>query len=386
MHYGRVWLFFFDLSIIFCLLPISYIAVSADYFRTFLIVICGVESMNSSGWKIGMKFITCLCIMYPLTLIKTIKALSYVASLSLLFVFISVFFVLVRFGIWEATGVLNGVEHRVPTVQIWPISTYYIPNVIKYVCLFFSLYSMHASIICIMYEYRNDYQIPTPVVHKQIKRAIFFVTLPIAFSIYTCYGIIGALMFNQQCNGETWCIPANGNVLLSFTNDKTATIIEFIYSVVVFVSFPCLMYPIRRSVLRFTRLDRRIDVDTPKGYLYYSLVGLAITLVCLLTAVFLDDISDIQSFTANLLGIILYALSGVMLWYKRGRRPIRPLEEVQAEESPSEAPSEALTPARVDSVEALTEVREPPMPRWRTGVFWAATVLLLLLNLAALCC
>ena len=103
-------------------------------------------------------------------------------------------------------------------------------------------------------------------------------------------------MFNQgpSCKeGETWCIPANGNVLLTFTNDKAATIIELLYSVVIFVSYPCLLYPIRRSILAFTKLDKKINVDTCKGYLWYTLVGLIITCVCLIVAIFLDDVGDI---------------------------------------------------------------------------------------------
>lgn len=57
--------------------------------------------MENKGWEVGMKFIVCLCIMYPLTLIKTIKILNYVASLSIFFIFTSVIFVIVKFGIWE---------------------------------------------------------------------------------------------------------------------------------------------------------------------------------------------------------------------------------------------------------------------------------------------
>lgn len=70
--------------------------------------------MDGEAWKTGMKFITCLCVMYPLTLIKTIKVLNYVASMSLLFVFVSVIFVIIKFGIWEATGIMNGEIHTVP--------------------------------------------------------------------------------------------------------------------------------------------------------------------------------------------------------------------------------------------------------------------------------
>lgn len=62
--------------------------------------------------------------------------------------------------------------------------------------MFFSLYSMHASIVCIMHEYKFDFNVPTDIIYKQLRRAIFYVALPIAFVIYTCYGIIGILMFN----------------------------------------------------------------------------------------------------------------------------------------------------------------------------------------------
>lgn len=136
-------------------------------------------------------------------------------------------------------------------------------------------------------------------------------------------------MFNQKCyDGEEWCIEANSNVLLSFKNDKVAIVIELLFTIVVFVSFPCMLYPIRRSVLQFTHLDKKINIDTKKGYAIYNLVGLAITLVCLIVATFLSKVTDIQSFTANLLGIVLYAMSGVMLWYKKGRKPIKTLKEL----------------------------------------------------------
>ena len=167
LHYGKIWLFFFDLSIIFCLLPISYIAVSADYFRNFLKTVANLEVMDDPGWKIGMKFITCLCIMFPLTFIKTIKVLNYIASLSIVFVFTSVAYVIVKFGIWKSTGeVISGIHHDPPVVPLGPISASMIPDVLTYICMFFSLYSMHANIVCIMYEYRNDFKLDNEVVKK----------------------------------------------------------------------------------------------------------------------------------------------------------------------------------------------------------------------------
>ncbi len=100
-----------------------------------------------------MKFITTLCVMYPLTFIKTIKGLNYVSSLCIVFVFTTVIYVIVKFFIWIVTGELNGVNHPSPEFPWLPSSVDMIPDVLTYICMFFSLYSMHASIVCVMYEY-----------------------------------------------------------------------------------------------------------------------------------------------------------------------------------------------------------------------------------------
>lgn len=113
-----------------------------------------------------MKFITCLCVMYPLTLFKTIKVLNYIASCSIIFVFVSVFFVISEFGIWKNTGLLNGISHPAPPVAIWPQSAAYVPDVLTYICMFFSLYSMQASIVCIMYEYVSDFKVEVKLLKR----------------------------------------------------------------------------------------------------------------------------------------------------------------------------------------------------------------------------
>eukprot|EP00703_Trepomonas_sp_PC1_P002531 JAP94075.1 Amino acid transporter family protein [Trepomonas sp. PC1] len=391
LHYGKIWLFFFDLSIIFCLLPISYIAVSADYFRNFLKTVAHLTVMDDPGWRMGMKFITCLCIMYPLTLIKTIKALSYIASLSIVFVFTSVGYVIVKFGIWKSTGeIIKGIHHDAPKVPIGPLNASMIPDVLTYICMFFSLYSMHASVVCVMYEYRNDFQVKNDVIKKQITKAIFYLTLPIAFTVYTGYGIIGVFMFDQEdCKTSTipGCLNANSNVLLSFGEDIAAVVIELLFSIVVFVSFPCMLYPIRKSVIMFMKLD--IDMNTKKGYLKYNAVGLGITLVCLFVAVFLDDVGQIQSFTANLLGIILYAMSGVMLWYKSGQKPENVIvglndDENDEEQLESNVESTKLTGETQEKAELIQHPKQ--ITKQRTIMFWIYISLLVLLNIGAIGC
>ncbi|CAL6108457.1 Amino_acid transporter family protein [Hexamita inflata] len=97
-----------------------------------------------------------------------------------------------------------------------------------------------------------------------------------------------------------------------------------------------------------------------------------ITVLCLLIAVFLDDVSQIQSFSANLMGIILYGVSGVMLWYKIN-------EKVQGD-------AEEMGLVEDNSVQGEREVQKTEQPKWRTYVFWTSIVLLVMLNLAAIGC
>lgn len=113
-----------------------------------------------------MKFITTLCVMYPLTFIKTIKVLNYVSSLCIVFVFATVLYVIVKFFIWLATGKLNGVEHPHPKFPLLPASADMVPDVLTYICMFFSLYSIHASIVCVMYEYHKDFHLDSKFVKE----------------------------------------------------------------------------------------------------------------------------------------------------------------------------------------------------------------------------
>ena len=87
--------------------------------------------------------------------------------------------------------------------------------------MFLSLYSMHATIPCIMREYIFDFNENAEVVTKNVKKAVFYYTIPTAFCIYTGFGIIGAFMFDYECTnpGDKSCFPVNSNVLLAFSGD-----------------------------------------------------------------------------------------------------------------------------------------------------------------------
>lgn len=58
-------------------------------------------------------------------------------------------------------------------------------------------------------------------------------------------------MFDLDCKPEdAGCIKIDGNVLLNFgSEDMLMTIIKLLYSIVILVSFPCMLFPVRESLL-----------------------------------------------------------------------------------------------------------------------------------------
>ncbi|KAH0571426.1 Amino acid transporter family protein [Spironucleus salmonicida] len=388
-HYGKYWIFMLDLSIIFCLLPVSYIAVSADSIADAFSTLFGLTMLKEKGWKIGLKFICTLCIMYPLTLLKTIKLLNFISSFCIIFVFFTVFYVLIQFIIWQSTGNILGQPHSQPRLQVMPLNNDYF-TVFSFICMFMSLYSMSATIPCIMREYVHDFGLTVEQTVKEIKRAVFYITIPIAFTVYTGFGLVGVLLFNSHCEMDQsnnqidyGCFSIQSNVLLAFTGDISATVIELLFSLVVFVSFPCMLYPIRKSIADFFKIDA--NVNTKKGYLKFNLIGFIVTIICLIICSFLNGIDEIQSFTANLLGIVLYGLSGVMLWYKIGRTPIHQInviddaEQVLLDEGQGEYSQNQEQPLIEEQI-----VIQPQIKKTRTVIFWIAVVILISLNCLAL--
>ena len=80
---------------------------------------------------------------------------------------------------------------------------------------------MHATIPCIMREYTFDFHDDAETVAKNVKKAVYCYTIPMAFCIYTGFGLIGAFMFDYDCPDpeDTSCFPVNSNILLAFTGD-----------------------------------------------------------------------------------------------------------------------------------------------------------------------
>lgn len=130
-------------------------------------------------------------------------------------------------------------------------------------------------------------------------------------------GVVASMMFDRSCTKEQkleGCIPVDGNILLNFgPEDVPMTIIKLLYSIVILVSFPCMIFPVKVTM---STNWFHLDIDTKMGYFYFCLIGIVVTLVCLGLSVVIPNIDKVSSLTANIFGIVINELVAVFIWYK----------------------------------------------------------------------
>ena len=90
------------------------------------------------------------------------------------------------------------------------------------------------------------------------------------------------------------------------------TVIKLLYAIVVLVSYPCMLFPMRECVMNWFNFNK----NTKKGYFWFVVIGLLITVLCCGIAILIPDNDQVFSIVANIFGIILVELVGLMLWYK----------------------------------------------------------------------
>ncbi|ESU38076.1 Amino acid transporter [Giardia duodenalis] len=307
--YGKAFMWSVDISVLACILPITYVSISADYIRTSLITLAGLTVLESQMWSVTFKVIIGAGIIFPLTIPRSISALNIVSSFAVVFVIFAFIVLNVRFFGWFTTGNLNGQHHVAPPVPWFPESTNYIADIISYYTIFSTLYSLHASITPIQFDITGSPRYKT----RSMKLTILII-LPIVTVIYAAAAIEGSLMFNRNCPDPSVvdCIPVNSNILLSFTGDTVISVVMFLYSIVILTSFPVMLYPIRANILAWFKIDKY----TRRGYGLFILVGFILTVVCTTLAILIPNIDKVLSIMGNVFGVIIFQLFPLMVVYK----------------------------------------------------------------------
>ena len=307
--YGKAFMWSVDISVLACILPITYISISADYIRTSLITLANLTVLDSQMWKVVFKVIIAAGVIFPLTIPRSISALNIVSSFAVVFVILAFVMLNVRFFGWFTTGNLNGQHHAAPPVPWYPESTKYITDIISYYTIFSTLYSLHASMTPIQFDITGS-----PRYRARSMKLTTLIILPIVTVIYAAAAIEGSLMFNRNCPDPsvTDCIPVNSNILLSFTGDTIISVVMFLYSIVILTSFPVMLYPIRANILAWFKIDK----NTRRGYDFFILIGFILTVICATLAILIPNIDKVLSIMGNIFGVIIFQLFPLMVVYK----------------------------------------------------------------------
>lgn len=316
--YGRVLAILTDISILICNIGflISYITVSSDYIRRAISELGHIEALESSSWQMGFKAIVTAVILLPLTLLRSVASMNYVSTFAVLFVFVAVIAITVRFAQFMAgTPIPGHPYHDRPPVPVLPAPGSG-PKVVAYFTVFFSLYSMHASTSPVQIELKG-----TPKQRRATMNSAIWLTLALVTVIYVLVAVEGALMFDASCPRPGYvpsdgvpdpCLDIKENILLMFKGDTAITIIRLLYALVILVSYPVMLFPMRSSIAEWFHVDKY----TKRGYLWYLLIGFVVTAISMLLAIAIPQIDVVLSIASNLAGILLYECLAVVAWYK----------------------------------------------------------------------
>lgn len=316
--YGKAFGWAVDISILACIMPVTYTSIGADYIRFTIIELGHYKALESDMWRRVMKVIVAAGVIFPLTIPKSIRALNYISSAAVVFVIAAFVAINVRFVQWIMTRKLNGVDFNgmINTPPILPpdrskLDGYKLTNssvldTLSYFTVFFTLYSLHASLTPIQHDIHG-----TPSERRKALRFAMLVTIPVVAVIYLIAAVEGSLMFLRECEPGTFgCI--NSNILLAFKSDVPMVIIMLLYSVVILTSYPVMLYPIRSNIMAWFRLDK----DTKRGYAYFILIGFLLVVFCATLAILIADIDKVLSIMGNLFGIVIFELYPVFVVYK----------------------------------------------------------------------
>jgi len=298
--WGKAFAWALDISILFCIIPVTYVTIASDYIRVGLIDLLDLP-LDEGVWPWLFKVLMAVFVMFPLTLLKTITALNTVSTFTLVFAVTAFIALNVRFIQWLVTGKLNGIDHRMPPVPWWPAENS-IPRVIANFTIFLSLYSVHASLTPIQKDLNGS-----PKERRKSVKISLALTLPLVAVMYVVAAVEGAIMFDRSCppDGEDpGCIPIDGNILLAFKNDTAMIVIRILYSIVIMTSYPVMLYPIRANIMSWFHIDK----NTRRGYGWFVLIGFLLVFLCSLLAILISDIGEVLTLLSNVFGVVCFEL------------------------------------------------------------------------------
>ncbi|KAH0572191.1 Amino acid transporter family protein [Spironucleus salmonicida] len=265
----------------------GYVIISANSVVSFIQNV-GKYSFNTYLAKALIAFV----LIFPLCLIKSMGVLSKVSSISSFIILITVVSIVAIFFVKLDARQICKVDGKdvLYKIQAFPQSSPFITilTFLMYIPSIQSNFGCHNGIPSLL----NDLKGP-PIFKKKILKVSLGIAITGASIFYALVGYFGAAMFGDQIQSNIFINFAKCNLLYF-------NILALLYAIVVIISFPLVVFPIKETLLQIFGLT----MDTTKGYLVSVIISfIFVTLAFALAAVY-ENIVVIFGIFASLSGFI----------------------------------------------------------------------------------
>jgi len=254
-----------------------------------------------------IKIIIMACIMFPLSLLKSLKQLSKIASVSIFFVIATVLTVfvywiisLVRKGQICPTQPAEGDAgvHTQPW-HPWPRANARLHAGPEAMSIFLLIGYMPFFQGCYMTQpasppLMDSLQAPLVLKLKIMKKATLIAFI-ICTIFYCLVGYPGVLMFGDS-------MPSNILTAFAPCNDIWITIISILYSMSVCIAYPIILFTLKASLMDYAKAD----VNTRKGFAIYAGLSLGFAVLCCALACLYENITSIFGLFTSICGVLVF--------------------------------------------------------------------------------
>ncbi|CAL5970315.1 Amino_acid transporter family protein [Hexamita inflata] len=257
---------------------------------------------NNLGYSMSTqltKIVICLCIIFPLTLLKSLKQLSRIATVAGMIIFVFVgstvfyfFYAISNDGVlctYKKDDAIIKISMSFPAFPSQSSLTQF---------LWFVMYlpSMHANLSThpSMPRFLKELVAPYPqrliMLHKSLR-----ISIAIAVVLFVVVGFTGAATVGAD---------TKQNFLQSFEpcGFLWSDLLSLFYALVVMINFPLVLYPLKTSLVQ----TFGHQIETKKGYMISVFINIAFITAALLLALFLETIVSIFGLFASIAGFFYY--------------------------------------------------------------------------------
>ncbi|TNJ30670.1 Solute carrier family protein [Giardia muris] len=285
-------------------------------------------------------------LLLPLTLLRSVKALSNISGFCIIFIFVSVLSITVYFFIGLGkrkvacnvaglqidepfTGSTCDLDANTCTWEPFPSPMYIVGpahtvawkaflEIVRRVSVFMPLFGCHASIAPLLHELKG-----TPIRRWKILRKAITIAAATTGALYLISGFGSSLMFNRYIQA---------NVLLSFLPTEIyMTVVRLLYTLVMALSYVVILFPIRVIIMSWWSLSN----ETKKGKVVFVCIGIILMIVSVTLSIFVPSIDTVFNAISALFGIAVYWLVPLLLRWKlpfiQATSPLAFPDEVQDE-------------------------------------------------------